>query len=591
MVGAANAFAIERLETTMRRLSILCLLLIFLIPSYAQEGQGIIREGIANDLGNIGSLNPLRCDNSTCFWAVQRIFPRLLAFDPETRWYGEGTTETASLAVSWDISDDNKVYTFHLREDAFWTDGSPITAYDYFYSYLAIMSRDFDSPYFGRLDAAIEGVVPLSDNDLVIIFKENDCDVLQNIYFPIAPAHAFDSSFAETSAAFFTDGDAREQWAAWEAASDYNFGFMRETPFDMNPGVTGGVFDFVAYQPYGYIRLQKGELAFELLPVLGDDERVNLFLNGDLTMLRNPPLNRWSDISAADDVQLFQTPTNRWDYIAFNLEHPIEPENAFDEDGNPIAQEPNLFFSDSRVREAIQLAINVPELIEVGLHGRGTQLAGLFSPVSWVYDENLSPYPYDPERARDLLDEAGWIQAGNNRICVDCGTAPNGTNFYFGLGYGNDPHHAEVATLIARQLSLVGLSAYLSGSNFDHLIGQRFDLYLGTWEESLVPGGLEDLFTPQADIVGEGWNFGSYNNPNLTSLLEDAQTVAGCGLEERISRYQSAQTLLQQELPYVWLYAHDERIAVSGSVQNFAPTLGRPLENLLDWRIFDVPRG
>jgi peptide/nickel transport system substrate-binding protein len=575
----------------MRRLSILCLLLLFLIPSYGQEGQGIIREGTTDDLNDIGSLNPLRCDNSACFWAVQRIFPRLLAFDAETRWYGEGTEENGGLAVSWNISADNMVYIFHLREDAFWTDGNPITAYDYFYSYLAIMSRDFDSPYLGRLDAAIEGVVPVSDKDLVIIFKENDCDVLQSIYFPIAPAHVFDASFAEQAAAFFTGGEPREQWAAWKNSFDYDFGFMSETPFDMNPSVTGGFFDFLSYQPYGYIRLQQGDLAFELLPVLSNNEKVDLFLNGDLTFIRNPPVNRWSDISAADDVQLFQSPTNRWDYIAFNLEQPIEPESAFDEDGNPIVREPNPFFSDARVREALQLAINVPELIEAGLHGQGTQIVGLFSPLAWAYDEALSPYPYDPERARDLLDEAGWIQSGNNRICVDCGTALNGTSLYFGLGYGNEPHHAEVATLIARQLSLVGFSVYIAGSNYDQVIGQHFDLYLGTWEDGIAPKRLEDLFTPQADIVGEGLNFGSYNNPNVTSLLAEAQTVAGCGLEERINHYQSAQALLQQELPYVWLYAHDERIAVRGSVQNYAPSLGQPLGNLLDWRVFDVPRG
>jgi peptide/nickel transport system substrate-binding protein len=578
----------------MQRLSILCLLLHFLIPIYAQEGQGTIREGTTDSLADVRSFNPLRCiesADSACFWAVQRIFPRLLAIDPETRWYGEGTAENGGLAVSWDISEDNQVYTFHLREDAFWTDGSPITAYDYFYSYLALVSRDFDNSYYERLDDSIEGVVPLSDKELAIIFKENNCDVLQNIFFPIAPAHVFDADFAEQAAAQFGEGDVREQWEAWDSSFEHDFHFMVETEFDHNPSVTGGVFDFVAYQRYGYIRLKRGDLSLELVPVPNNTEEVDLFLDGDLSFVRNPPANRWADLSAADDVQLFQTPTSRWDYIAFNLEDTDEPQSAFDEQGNPIAQKPNRFFADLRVRQAIQLAINVPELIEIGMQGQGSQIAGLFSPLSWAYDESLSPYPYDPEAARDLLDEAGWTQEGNNRRCTTCADAEFGTYLGVDLAIGGYDHQWDVANLIAQQLYEVGISVNVNGSDFGRVQRQEYHLYLGTWGDEIPRRDLDELFTPKGDILGEGMNFTSYNNPELTNLLEEAKTFSGCGLEERIDLYQEAQRILYNDLPYLWLYAQDERIAVRGSIQNYNPTVGNPLGDLLDWRVFELPRG
>jgi peptide/nickel transport system substrate-binding protein len=578
----------------MQRLSILCLLLLFLIPIYAQEGQGTIREGTTDSLADVRSFNPLRCiesADSACFWAVQRIFPRLLAIDPETRWYGEGTAENGGLAVSWDISEDNQVYTFHLREDAFWTDGSPITAYDYFYSYLALVSRDFDNSYYERLEDSIEGVVPLSDKELAIIFKENNCDVLQNIFFPIAPAHVFDADFAEQAAAQFGDGDVREQWETWDSSFEHDFHFMVETEFDQNPSVTGGVFDFVGWQRYGYIRLKRGELSLELVPVPNDNEEVDLFLDGDLSFVHNPPANRWADLNAADDVQLFQTPTSRWDYLAFNLEDTEEPESAFDEEGNPIAQEPNRFFADVRVRRAIQLAINVPELIEVGMQGQGSQIAGLFSPVSWAYDESLSPYPYDPEAARDLLDEAGWTQEGDNRRCTTCSDADFGSYLSVDLALGDYEHQWHVANLIAQQLYEVGISVNISGSDFGRVQRQEFHLYLGTWGDEIPRRDLDELFTSKGDIVGEGMNFTSYNNLELTNLLEEAKTLSGCGLEERIDLYQEAQRILYNDLPYLWLYAQDERIAVRGSILNYNPTFGSPLGDLLDWRVFELPRG
>jgi peptide/nickel transport system substrate-binding protein len=579
------------MEINMRRLAIIGFLLILLIPVYAQDGRGVIREGFLGDMdGGVGSLNPLRCFNGACVWAVERLFPRLLAVDPETRWYGEGTAENNALAVSWDISDDGEIYHFQLRDDAFWSDGTPVTAYDYFYNYLASISRDFESPYRGLLNVNIEGVVPLSATELVIIFHENKCDVLPEINFPIAPAHAFDAEFAEQAAAFFTDGDVREQWASWNESFDYDFHFIVGHPFDTNPFVTGGEFEFLSWQPREYIRLQHGDLAYELVPVQSQDEAVNMFLNGQLTLLNNPPVNRWADIQAAPDVQTYQYSTTKWDYIAFNLASPIEPEDAFDEDGNPIEQDPHPYFSDIRIRQAIQMAINVPQLIEVGLQGQGTVIPAHQVPLSWAYDDNLGPYPYDPDAARALLEEAGWVQyqGSNTRRCLGCDTADDGTFLSISLGYDTLPHHWVVASLIAQQLSEVGIGINPYSTDFTGAWYQDFDMYLDTWQETYPVGGsLDRIFAPEEDVVGDGWNITSYNNPNVNALVEQAQTVIGCGLDERRDLYQAAQRILYDDLPYTWLYAHDERVAVRGRVQHFEPIVGTPLGDLTKWVIFE----
>jgi peptide/nickel transport system substrate-binding protein len=578
----------------MRRLAIISfLLLILLIPTQAQDGRGVIREGFLTDMdGGVGSLNPLRCFNGACMWAVERLFPRLLAVDPETRWFGEGTAENNALAVSWDISDDGEIYYFQLRDDAFWSDGTPITAYDYFYNYLASTSRDFESPYRGSLVTSVEGVVPLSATELVIIFKENNCDVLPDINFPIAPVHAFDAEFAEQAAAFFTDGDVREQWTSWNESFDYDFHFIVGHPFNTNPSITSGEFEFVSWQPREYIRLRHGDLAYELVPVQSHDEMVNMFLNGDLTLLNNPPVNRWADIQAAPDVQTYQYPTILWDYIAFNLANPNKPRSAFDEDGNAIEQEPHPFLSDIRIRQAIQMAINVPQLVEVGLQGQGTVIATNQVPLSWAYDDSLSPYPHDPDAARALLEEAGWVQyrGSSTRRCLGCETADAGTFLSLSLAYDAMAHHGVVASLITQQLSEVGIGINPYSTDFSTIWYQDFDMYLGTRDETYPASiNLDLFFSPEEDIVGRGLNLTSYNNPEFNVLVEQAQTVAGCGLDERRDLYQQAQRILYDDLPYAWLYAHDERVAVRGSVQHFEPLVGAPLGDLTKWVIFETP--
>ena len=113
-------------------------------------------------------------------------------------------------------------------------------------------------------------------------------------------------------------------------------------------------------------------------------------------------------------------------------------------------------------------------------------------------------------------------------------------------------------------------------------------MYLGTRFETYPASiNLDLLFSPEEDIVGRGLNLTSYNNPEFNALVEQAQTVAGCNLDERRDLYQQAQRILYDDLPYVWLYAHDERVAVRGGVQYFEPIVGAPLGDLTKWVIFE----
>jgi ABC-type transport system substrate-binding protein len=221
-------------------------LLLLIAPAAAQEhGHGAIIEGNPFGVTNIGSFNPLRCDNDFCGRITGLLFPTLLGVDLERGVLAPSSGDDYVLTRAWEISDDGTTYTLRLRDDLSWSDGVPVTAYDVFYSYLAIASEDIGSPYTEAVNTAVRGAVPRDAHTIAFISRNADCTTLDNLNFPVIPAHLFDPDFANTAAAFFTSADnPDDQFDRWIAEQgERDFSFMVNHPFDFVPSVTGGVYE------------------------------------------------------------------------------------------------------------------------------------------------------------------------------------------------------------------------------------------------------------------------------------------------------------------------------------------------------------
>lgn len=580
----------------MRRLILLTLMLCcVLLPSQANEGRGLIRQGVINDLDTqFTSFNPLLCADEACFRVLDFLFPTLLGTDYESHWFTAGTAENNALAADWTISDDGRVYLFQLREDAFWSDGTPITAYDYLYTFLAIKGN-FASNYVyaeNSIRDSIAGVVPLGEYELAVILKEADCDALANMDFYVVPAHVFAENFSITAREFFADtNDIEAAWSAWDEAFDYDFSFMLDHPFNAAPIVTGGDFRFVDWDQRQHIRLEQGNIAYELVPVSSQTEMVDRFLSGDLNVLPFVPTERIPDFASNPDVQLLQSNTPIYDYIAFNLADPLEPMSAFDEDGNPLEQGVHPILGNINIRRAIQLGIDRQNLIDIALNGQGQISSAILPPLSWAYTADEAA-TFDPDEAERLLEEAGWVRVAGRTIreCIGCETVPDGTSLVLSLAYAWRVQHQIAAINLQQQLRRIGIDLSIFPSNLGEISIQRFDLYLASWFYSYPSApSLEQLFAPEADIVGQGWNIASYNNPDVTALINDAKSVAGCDLAEAQTSYAEIQTMLSDDLPYIWLYSEIATHAYSADIQHVMLQPEAPFWNIGDWVVFDAP--
>lgn len=215
-------------------------------------------------------------------------------------------------------------------------------------------------------------------------------------------------------------------------------------------------------------------------------------------------------------------------------------------------------------------------------------------PASWAYDDALAPIPFDTTAAAALLAEAGWVDADGNGVLeatADALYAEEGTEFTFTLftNQGNTRRNA-IATLIQDQLSQLGIRVDYQTIDFNTLLdiidSQTFDSVILGWRNGYPDDpDATQLFTPASDVIGSGSNFTSFNNAEFTDLNAQAKSLIGCAVEERAPLYQQMQAIMQEELPYLWLFAQDGVYTASANVSGFDPLPSQMLWNIDAWSV------
>src|SRR5262249_12735534 len=109
-------------------------------------------------------------------------------------------------------------------------------------------------------------------------------------------------------------------------------------------------------------------------------------------------------------LQYLERPASSHHIITFNLADPANPKSGVDKDGKYVEQGHHPIFGDVRVRQAFALSIDHAALNKGAFNGFGTPSATLVLPDTWAFDPNIKPWPYDPDRAAKLLDEAGFVK-------------------------------------------------------------------------------------------------------------------------------------------------------------------------------------
>lgn len=554
------------------------------VPALAQGPEGgIIIEG--NFGSDPATFNPILCTETSCQRIVDMILPKTLGVDPRTATFAAaGSSEYVrnALVTDWTISEDGTVYTLKFREDWNWSDGTPITAKDYKYTWDAIISGEVDTNLVYVQDV-IADMALVDDYTLDITLHEADCNGMLYIGFinPL-PSHLFEGQpfSAINEAEWNTNPDV--------AAGPFSFGQMRAAEF----------VSLLANEDYpdaalGYVNPE----GFIYKNVPDATVMIEQFLAGELNVVDSPSVERRAELRAVEEetgeIVTYSYPGDRWDYLTWNMANPANPQDGMDADGNVVPQEPHPIFGDIRVRQALAWAVDVEAVIQGAVFGEGTPMAAGTVPASWAYDNELEPIGFDQAKAAAMLEEAGWVDIDDDGVLEAQGAAyaEDGTEFEFTL-YTNEGNtrRAAVATVIQDELSQIGVVVDYQvidwNTMLDILYAQTYDAIILGWRNGYPDDpDLTQLFSLDSDVVGAGDNTGSYYNPELIDLMREARRVPNCDIAVRTNIYKEVQRILQNDMPYLWLYAMDGMYTARAEVQGFDPMPAQMFWNVDNWSL------
>lgn len=448
---------------------------------------------------SVADLDPRYATDSVSARAHQLLFNSLLNLDGNMRL-------APDLAERWE-SNDYQTYHLHLRRGVRFHDGHELTAADVVYTFDSILNPASSSPLRGafRLVASVKAQDPYT---VVFTLKEPSGSFLINLV-----------------AVFIVPRGA-----------DHN---LRLRPVGTGP------YAFVAHVPDERIVLSAFRDYFDGLPrnrgvvlkVVPDDIMRALELRKrtvDIIVNDMPPDMAYQ--LQKEGLQLVTSPGANYQYLGFNLRDPVLRKVG--------------------VRYAIGYAIDRQAIIDHLRRGLATPSVGLLSPVNWAFESDVFDFEYDPNRAKQLLDEAGYPDPDRD------GPRPRLT---LSLKVSNMEFNRLQSAVIQQNLSEVGIATDLRTYEFATLyadiIKGNFQMYTLQWAGGATadPDILSRVFhTRQAPPVG--FNRGHLSDPQLDELIDRATRATSP--EERRSRYGEVQQRAAELAPYISLW-HETNLAIA----------------------------
>ena len=495
---------------------------------------------IEGSIGEPSVLIPMLAGDSASHEVAGFVFNGLVKYDTDLSIIGD-------LAESWDISRDGLVITFHLKKGVKWTDGVEFTADDVIYGYKTIIDEKTPTAY---------------SEDFKQVKK---AEVLDRYIFRVT----YEKPFAP----------ALSSWASnmvilpkhlLEGKDITKSGFTRNPvgmgPYKLNKWIAGQELILDSNKEYFDGRPYIDQFVYRIIP-----DPATMFLElqtGGIDMMGLTPI-QYTKQTENDffrtNFRKFRYPQFVYTYMGFNLKHP--------------------FFKDKRVRQAIAYAIDKSEIIEVILFGLGSPATGPYVPNTWPYNPNVKEYEYNPEKARQILKEAGWEDTDGDGILDK-----DGRPFRFTIltNMGNKLR-MNTATIIQWKLAQIGIKVEIRALEWATFINEfvdkrRFEAVILGWSIGFDPD--------QYDIWNSGktkekeFNFVSYSNPEVDELLENGRRTFD--IEKRKKAYYRIQEILAEDLPYIFLYVPDATPIVHARFKGIKPSPIGIAYNLPKWY---VPQG
>ncbi len=486
----------------------------FATPAISQTPANVL---VVGQIAEPKSLDPATVTAVNDFRILMNLYDGLVR-------YKDGALEVEpSLAERWKISDDGLTYTFTLRKNVKFHDDTAFNSDAVVFNFDRML--DETHPYHNTgpfplsfFFSAIEKVEAIGKHRVRFTLKDPYAPFLSNLAYPTG---------------LIVSPDAVKK---------------RGKNFGRNPAGTGA-FKFSEWRSNSKVVLERNAEHWDgapnlhavvFRPITDSNTRVAEMLSGGIdVMVEIPP----DSVGQSDDKGYTlhqQAGPHVWFLILNAKEGP---------------------FADKRVRQAVNYAIDKKTLVENVLQGTAVVAAGPTPPAfAWAYNDALEPYPYDPEKARSLIQQAG--HAGADLV------------FYVTEGGSGMLDPVAMGAAIQADLAKVGLKVKIETFEWNTFLGKvnpglagKADMAEMAWmtndPDTLPYLALRTGAWPEQ----KGFNSGYYSNPKVDKLLEAARKSTS--QSERARLYKEMQTIVQEDAPWAFIANWKQNAATRANVKNF----------------------
>ena len=505
----------------------------------AASGEKIINVGVTN---TIGSLNPLLLNGGEINkYATGLMFLPLMELDADLNFEG-------MLADSI-TTEDNKNFIVHIDDAATWSDGTPVTADDVVYTALRLASPVIgntammyyvfegvgDDGFVEEGAESIDGIQKVDDKTVQFTTKEE------------MPITTFENSYARYLLTL--PKHVIEQYSEEELSTAEWFN---------HPDVVSGPFIVTDFDVDHYISYEankdywKGAPKIDKLNIkIVDGSQLYAGLQSgeiDITQqtMSDIPQEDYESVEALDNVEVVYG-------------SPVTNQSVFIQTKN---------VPDVKVRQAMLYAIDRQQILEELLNGHGEIVDGFLSSASPFYDDSLTPVSYDPEKAKALLEEAGWDGSQTIRFYVNSG----------------DSTFVNAASIIAAEWAAVGIKAEIQTVDFATLMSvagtEDYDVLAVQYTYAPV-----DPYPDVAWLLGGEGSWTGYSDDTLNDALTKSQLTSDP--EETKELFSVVDKKVQEDVPMFSAYVISAQGAVSKRITGAAPSVYGFFNDVQNWDVVE----
>jgi peptide/nickel transport system substrate-binding protein len=466
-------------------------------------------------------LNPITSTDAYSTEVNGWLFDRLLDRDPET------LELLPAVAERWEVSEDHLTYTFYLRKDMKFSDGEPLTAADVKFTYDKLMDPATDAPHLKNYFKDVTACEAVDDYTVrYTCSRPYYRHAVMLGLMDIIPEHVYGEGDFNTH-----PNNRKPVGSGMYTLSEWETG--RFLVLDRNPEYETGDGSGIPYAD---------RIRYEI--ITDDNAAFQKLSRGDIDAMAV----RAEDWVRRANTEKFNSRFNKftynrpaYNYLGWNLRRPQ--------------------FADKRVRQALTMLMNRELIRDEIYYGLAKVISGNFMPGTPEHNDAIKPWPFDPEKAKALLSEAGWTDTNADGLLDKDGTA-----FRFEAFTTNaNPVAERIFTIYKEELARAGIELNIRQMEWASLLervnNRDFDSVLMGWSMPPDPDPYQVWHSSQAEA---GSNYIGFDNAEADEIIEKARE--SFDRQERSRLYHRFHEIVHEEQPYTFLLAPKSLLAVDKRV-------------------------